>query len=304
MASPRYTFLIANRNTGSVRRFTFVRRTAVLAVMGVVTIPVLVGLGARWSGLAEVESLTTTNESLRIENESYRAATGALATQISTLQGALSQLSEQAQLDPATRQALDKLPAIVKNRAMGGGNATDRAMPSLTTAAGAASSTFGILRDLLGVMDEKLKSVRSDVAARQALAAATPSIWPLTLGWLSSGFGNRVDPINGNPNDFHAGLDISADKGTPIHATADGTVESAEYNGNYGNSIVLSHGFGISTRFGHMSGFAVKVGQKVKRNQVIGYVGATGRATAPHVHYEILINGQPVNPLKFLARQP
>src|SRR5512144_2012954 len=99
MASPRYTFLIANRNTGSVRRFTFVRRTAVLAVMGVVTIPVLVGLGARWSGLAEVESLTTTNESLRIENESYRAATGALATQISTLQGALSQLSEQAQLD-------------------------------------------------------------------------------------------------------------------------------------------------------------------------------------------------------------
>jgi murein DD-endopeptidase MepM/ murein hydrolase activator NlpD len=173
-------------------------------------------------------------------------------------------------------------------------------MPAINAASG-STGTFGILRDLLGALDERLKSVRSDVEARQSLAAATPSIWPIASGWLASAFGMRPDPITGSP-DFHSGLDISADRGTAVHATADGTVESAAFNGGYGNSVVLDHGFGISTRFGHLSSYAVKVGQKVKRNQVVGYVGSTGRTTGTHVHYEILINGQPVNPLKFLAR--
>ena len=94
----------------------------------------------------------------------------------------------------------------------------------------------------------------------------------------------------------------SADRGTPVWATADGTVESAGYNGNYGNSVLVSHGYGISTRFGHLSRYAVSAGQKVRRGQIIGYVGATGRATSSHLHYEILINGQPINPLRLLAR--
>ena len=118
-----------------------------------------------------------------------------------------------------------------------------------------------------------------------------PYHWPV-IGWFTSGYGTRKDPFNGSP-DFHAGLDISADRGTPVWATADGTVESAGYNGNYGNSVLVTHGYGISTRFGHLSRYAVSAGQKVRRGQVIGYVGATGRATSSHLHYEILINGQP-----------
>ena len=108
------------------------------------------------------------------------------------------------------------------------------------------------------------------------------------------------DPFTGEP-DFHPGLDISADRGTPVRATADGTVESAGYNGNYGNSIVVDHGFGIATRFGHLSQLQrCAPGQQVKRGEVIGYVGSTGRATSPHLHYEILLNGQPINPLRLL----
>jgi len=153
---------------------------------------------------------------------------------------------------------------------------------------------------VLGVLEGSLASVKTKVESQQALARATPSIWPIA-GWLSSGFGNRADPFTGQP-DFHAGLDISADKGTPVRATADGVVELAAYNGNYGNCIMISHGFGIGTRFGHLSGYAVGVGQKVKRGDVIGYVGATGRATSSHLHYEILLNGSPINPLRLLAR--
>ncbi len=298
MRSPRYTILIANRNTGVVRRFTFVRRALIVGVLAVVAVPALVGIGARISAQTELEALRTANGNLRVENESYRAATGELADQISSLQSALTELTDQADIDPATRRAIERLPQVIRSRAMGGGT-TDLTTTQVAEAA-SPDGTFSILRDLLGVLDERLKSVRSGVEARQALASATPSIWPIA-GWLSSGFGNRTDPFTGGP-DFHPGIDISADKGTPIHATADGVVEMASYNGNYGNCVMVSHGFGISTRFGHLSRFAVHVGQHVKRGDILGYVGATGRATSSHLHYEILLNGQPINPLRLLAR--
>jgi murein DD-endopeptidase MepM/ murein hydrolase activator NlpD len=299
MRSPRYTILIANRKTGAVRRLTVARRVAFVVAMALWTVPILVGLGAKWAGRGEVESLRLANDNLRIENESYRTATGELATQISSLQTAITQLGDQSNLDPAVRAAIDKLPAVIRSRAMGG------ALPSGTPIASAPSDspsrTFGILHDLLDGLGAKIDTVRKGVETRQALAAATPSIWPLVSGWLTSSFGSRADPITGEP-EAHSGLDISADRGTPVHATADGTVESAGYDGGYGNCILIDHGFGIGTRYGHLSGYAISVGQTVKRGQVIGYVGSTGHTTGPHLHYEILLNGEPVNPLRLLAR--
>jgi murein DD-endopeptidase MepM/ murein hydrolase activator NlpD len=296
MRSPRYTVLIANRHSGSVRRFSFVRLPAVLAVVAVVTVPTLVGLGAHWARKAEVEWLRTSNETLRIENENYRGMTGELATQVSSLQSAIDDLSKQAELDPATRQAMDRLPASIRSRAMGG----DISGTPLPSTHESPESTFGVLKDLLGVLEDRLTTVRKGVEGRQALAAAAPSLWPLSSGWLTSNFGSRRDPLTGEA-DFHAGLDISADRGTPVHATADGTVQLAAYDGNYGNCIEIAHGYGIATRFGHLSGYAVRAGQRIKRGDIIGYVGATGRTTGPHLHYEILLNGQPINPLKFLG---
>jgi murein DD-endopeptidase MepM/ murein hydrolase activator NlpD len=149
------------------------------------------------------------------------------------------------------------------------------------------------------VLEGRLNSVRRGVEKRQALAAATPSIWPVP-GWLSSNYGTRRDPFTGE-NDFHPGLDISADYGQPVHATADGAIASAGVNGSYGNLGVIDHGYGITTRYGHLSRFAVSSGQAIHRGDVIGYVGSTGRSTSSHLHYEILVNGQLTNPMKLLA---
>lgn len=297
MRSPRYTILIANRKTGLVRRLSLARRTAVLVVSGAALVPLLIGLGASNADPVELEALRLANESLRIENESYRVATGELADQISSLQGAITQLGTQAELDPAARQALEQLPAVIRSRAAGGG-ASASAATVLPTAS--PDTTFGVLKGLLGAIESRLASVKTNVESQQALARSTPSIWPLA-GWLSSSYGNRRDPFTGGA-DFHPGLDIAADKGTPVRATADGTVQSAAYNGNYGNAVLVEHGYGISTRFGHLSAFAVRPGQQVRRGDVVGYVGATGRATSPHLHYEILLNGRQINPLRLLAK--
>lgn len=297
MTSPRYTILIANRHTGAVRRFTLVRRPVLVGLVVLITLPTLVGVGALLANRAELEWLRSSNQSLTTENDSYRAATGELTEQISALQTAITDLSQQAEIDPAARQAIERLPAVIKARAMGGGAAAF-AKPS---PAGAESpeDTFGLLKDLLGVLETRLTTVRKGVEGRQALAAATPDVWPL-MGWLTSNFGMRRDPMDGSP-DFHSGLDISADRGTPVQATADGTVQLAGFNGNYGNCIEIAHGFGIGTRYGHLSRSVVGVGAHVSRGDIIGYVGATGRTTGPHLHYEILLNGQPINPLKFLG---
>jgi murein DD-endopeptidase MepM/ murein hydrolase activator NlpD len=145
----------------------------------------------------------------------------------------------------------------------------------------------------------RLDTVRDSVERRHALAAATPSIWPVA-GWLSSSYGTRKDPFT-RGSDFHPGLDISADYGVPVLATGDATVASAGPNGAYGNMVTLDHGFGIVTKYGHMSRLAVGPTQLVRRGDVIGYVGSTGRSTGAHLHYEIWMNGRLTNPMPLLA---
>ena len=121
-----------------------------------------------------------------------------------------------------------------------------------------------------------------------------PSIWP-AAGFVSSPYGLRFDGT-----EFHQGIDIAADMGAPIVATADGVVTAAGWNGGYGNMVDVDHGGGIVTRYGHASALAVTVGQQVRRGEVIAYVGSTGRSTGPHVHYEVRVDGQPVNPAGYL----
>ncbi|HEV2280109.1 MAG TPA: M23 family metallopeptidase, partial [Acidobacteriaceae bacterium] len=131
-----------------------------------------------------------------------------------------------------------------------------------------------------------------------ASIAGAPALWPVT-GPITSSFGQREDPFNGE-GAFHSGVDISATFGTPVRATADGIVASAGNESGYGREILLDHGNGIETLYGHLSGFAVTVGQQVTQGQVIGYVGMSGRATGPHLHYEVRIHRTPVNPHRYL----
>ena len=301
MRARRYTVLIADRSSGVVRRVTISLRPVLAAVAGVLMLPVLIGLGAKWSARAETEEVRSVNAILQEENGSYRAATGALTTQIQSLEGVINDLGARATLDPAQARAMQKLPAVVKARAAGGSQTTSALVATvLPTALTSPDDTFGVLRDLLGGLESRLRNVRKEVERREALAAATPSLWP-AHGWLTGTFGGRSDPFTGETG-FHQGIDISTDKGQPVYATADGKVDLAAYSGDYGNLIVLQHGFGLATRYGHLSGFAVQTDQAIKRGQVIGYVGATGRATGAHLHYEILANGQLLNPLQLLTQ--
>lgn len=141
---------------------------------------------------------------------------------------------------------------------------------------------------------ELLLSMREN---RERLAVM-PSIWPVE-GFVSSGFGSRPSPFTGRLQ-THKGLDIAARMGTPIHAPGRGIVTAAGTDGAYGISVDLNHGGGITTKYGHMSKLAVKPGQSVERGDVIGYVGRTGRATGPHLHYEVRLNGVPTNPYAYL----
>jgi murein DD-endopeptidase MepM/ murein hydrolase activator NlpD len=128
--------------------------------------------------------------------------------------------------------------------------------------------------------------------------ADAPSLWPVE-GRVGSSFGERQDPINGE-GAFHSGLDIDAPSGTPVRAAADGNVTDASMNAGYGREIIINHGHDVQTLYGHLSAMAVVPSQHVIRGQVIGYVGQSGRATGPHLHYEVRVHNVPVNPHKYL----
>lgn len=297
MLSRRYTIVLADRTTGVVRRFTISLKPALILVLSIVTLPILIGTGAALKARYEVASIFATNTTLEFENANYRAATEQLAGQIMALQTAMSDVGAKAALDPSLQNSMDKLPAVVKSRAMGGPTAA-AALTSMAPGLTSPENTFALLKDLLQGLESRLQTVRSDVDKRNQLAAATPSIWP-THGWLSSSMGNRADPLTGE-RDFHPGLDISADKGDPVYATADGQVTHATSAGNYGNLVIVDHGYGLETRYGHLSAFKITHGQKVRRGDLLGLVGSTGRTTGPHLHYEVRANGRILNPLQLL----
>ena len=303
MSSKRFTLIFADRATGVVRRLSFTARATLLVTTVALLGPVVFVLGARWSASVETAHLRASIRLLEMENESYRAATGELTTQISSLQAVVSELGERAKVDPAAAAAMAKLPPVVRNRALGGSTPVARETTrSLLNALTAPESTFGVLRELLGSREDRLNLVRTDVERQEALANATPSIWPV-VGWLTDSYGTRSDPFTGSAA-FHEGLDISADKGDPVYATADGRVTTAGWSGDYGNLVVLAHEFGMTTRYAHLSGVSVKPGAQVRRGDLIGYVGMTGRATAPHLHYEVRAGDRAMNPLALLTRTP
>jgi len=147
-------------------------------------------------------------------------------------------------------------------------------------------------------VEKTLKYVESHINEQKAKLAATPALWP-TRGYLTDSFGMRTNPITGK-RQFHAGQDIATQLGNKIIATADGYVILTDYTPVYGNLIHIDHSHGFATRYGHLASFNVKEGDRVKRGQVIGYVGNTGRSTAPHLHYEVIYMGKNVNPMNYI----
>lgn len=290
MLRKRYSLIIANRATGSTHRFALGIGLGA-ALLALLVLPVSLLVYVDWGTSLAVTRLRIQNIRLELENAQYREVAGDLSEEMVLLDAAMNKLSGRVNMDPALLRSMSQLPDSVQVGA-----------PQTSADAAIQVEAMETIRGLLETLNARLAFVRRGVAYREALAAATPVIRPAD-GWISGTYGYRTDPFTGERN-FHPALDISSQRGQPVYATATGRVFSAARTGAYGNLVEIDHGFGLVTRYGHLSEFAVTVGDTVQRSSVIGYVGATGRATGHHVHYEILLSGRTLNPMQLLTKPP
>ncbi|MCB9764878.1 MAG: M23 family metallopeptidase [Alphaproteobacteria bacterium] len=177
------------------------------------------------------------------------------------------------------------------------GPAPEELRPAEAWAVSVEARTEDFLRRL-NHLEPRLGLLAEDVEDMLSLTAAFPSFWPVD-GVLTSGFGYRRSPIN-NRRKFHSGIDISAPRGTRVHAASAGVVTMAQYNSGYGRMITIDHGYGVETRYAHNSSLFVKEGDWVDRGQIIATVGTTGQTTGPHLHFELTVDGQAIDPLEYL----
>jgi murein DD-endopeptidase MepM/ murein hydrolase activator NlpD len=290
MGNEFYTFIVVPHAKARFRKFQVSVRLTRWLLSGVSLALVLVGgLALHYARVtAEVRQLReikAQNEALLTKNREYQAGTQALQGRVEMLQGIVSKLGVMAGLE---RTLPD--PQV---GGVGGVTGPETKAPSQDLSASLESVDRSV-----SDLTEKSRELERFYMDQSVLLASTPSIWPVR-GYLSATFGSRIDPFTGSP-DFHPGIDISAPTGTRIISPADGVVLSAGEKGGYGNAIVVDHQYGVVTRYGHLSGFAVKPGQRIKRGDVLGYVGQTGRSTAPHVHYEVWVRDQAQNPIHFI----
>lgn len=300
MLSTRYSIIVANRRTGVVRRLTLSLRSVVTAAIVCGVVPALLSVGASRKASWQRAALESEIAELRGENATIRSATGALTAQISSLQKVVDDIS---QLSPTAteRTAMARLPRTLQQQALGGLSPAAARMAVAGPSVG--PDAMGVVRQMLTALEAGLETARPRLERRAALARATPSIWP-ALGALTSGFGGRRDPFTAAAS-MHPGLDLHLEHGAPVHVTADGVVLDARHHPEYGNIVIVSHGFGIETRYAHLSQLLVRPGTSVTRGQVVGQAGSTGRSTGTHLHYEIWIDGRAVNPLQYLvSRDP
>jgi len=242
---------------------------------------------------------------LRTENEDLKVQLRTLGQQMETIQNQFNRVSE---LDHKIRLATGL--EITQSSMMGaGGPETDGSLamslllpPDEASQVRKIASKLSQLDVVLQNQELSLEELDSYFEDNESMITATPSIWPVR-GMVTSEFGIRESLFHTGGSSLHTGLDIAAPTGTLIRAGADGVVTYAAWESGYGNLVVISHGYGLATKYGHCAGIMVKEGQAVKRGQVIATVGATGQATGPHVHYEVLVHGVPVNPRKYIFEQ-
>src|SRR5262245_8096984 len=232
----------------------------------------------------ELRRLRAENQALTQKTREYEQNVGKLQSRVVSLQRMVDKLGVMAGLDPAPETA---------HAGIGGAASDESTAPSLDPGFAVRSMDRNV--EDLALRSEKLESFYKD---QKIMLASTPSIWPVR-GYLSSKFGNRLDPFTSQP-DFHSGIDISTPIGTMVVAPADGVVVTCAEKGAYGNSIIIDHGHGMVTRYGHLAGYSVRPGQRVKRGDAIGHVGNTGRSQAPHLHYEVWVRDQAQNPIHFI----
>lgn len=233
----------------------------------------------------ELTKLRRENKDLQSANEQFSKSVESLRTQLRTVEDHTRKLAIIANIDSTLDEGSRGGVGGVRQNDDRGNNPYNDDIEKM-------NYRSGKLQKELSILEQKF-------TAQNQLLSSTPSTAPVR-GILTDGFGGRSDPFTGEPG-THNAVDISSAVGQPVRAPADGIVIKAEWANGYGNVIYLMHPFsGYSTRFGHLSSFAKKPGDRVRRGDIIGYVGSTGRSTGPHLHYEVRLNNQPVNPLEYI----
>ena len=276
-----YTFLFAPTPTSRTKKLTIPR----YLVRGGIAVSLLLVVGAIYGAvrLMNVESLNLKYQSAKVENDKLKRDNDVYKNSYSKLKGQISFIEDMSK-DLARQANMEGVSEIDQKVGSGG--------PETVTALDKAADQLEQQVRLIG------DRLRSDHLRLTSIPAGFP-----VDGYITDGFGMRRNPLGGGSHEFHDGIDLAVDFGTPVGATADGLVVWAAPYSGYGNLVAVFHSNGITTRYGHLSRITVEPGQRIKRGEQIGYAGSTGRSTGPHVHYEIRLNDQPIDPSKYGRRQ-
>ena len=271
-----YAFIIAHspRSTSIIRRICVERRSLRLLALLIIVFFICSIYG--FYGIAQQGShlrIEVENQRLRAENEKQRRELNDLNNRVEAVEDTSRKLAEKSGV-------VNEQPVLP----------------------GTGGPALPLDAQSLAALEGKMKQLERNMKAYEGILRErgyTPSIWPV-VGKLESAFGGRRNPFGGSSYEFHSGQDIDAQTGDPVVAGASGNVSFAGWQNGYGQLVVIDHGGGLTTRYGHLSHIDVSQAQTIARGQFIGRVGSTGRSTGPHLHYEIRINDEPVNPLQYL----
>jgi len=300
MASKKSTILFLSRRSNKVRKITVSRK--VISTFVFLIFMIIFGISWLINDYQKIKIQIPELNYLKNENRIQKIQIIALSKKINTINQDMARLREferklrvMTNLQPSNEQ--DQLLAI------GGSNIStlksDYQLEEVNK--GLIHQMHKSLEDLdtkTAIASISQTELNNFLKEQKSILTRTPSIRP-TDGWYTSRFGYRNSPFT-NQKEFHKGLDIATRIGTSIITPADGLVIRVGREGNFGKMITINHGYHLKTRYGHLSKFRIKKGQYVKRGQIIGEVGNTGRCTGPHLHYEVLLNGVPVNPLNYI----
>jgi Peptidase family M23 len=289
MKPEAYTFFVASSRKGSFRKVTLpgyvLHLVVVLAIVGGVTVLAAVGSYTRmlWK-VGNYNTLRRQQDTLKHNYEKLQSSVKDTNERMNSLQSL------------ATEVAMTYGFMRFRQNPFGVGETPTIADNGFEQ----SIEQFNFLQRNVGAAALPPGNIQLISSASMADLTSTPSLWPV-IGHLTGTFGERMDPFSGE-GAFHTGVDISSQYGDGVRVSADGIVIEADERAGYGRLVVIDHGFGVTTYYGHLSSFAVYVGQQVRRGDTIGNVGVSGRSTGPHVHYEVRINGAPVNPMRYLRQ--
>lgn len=294
-----FTVIVVSDHSQAIRKFRVPRRwlrNSIYAGAGVLLVSLLT-IGHYFALLGAASE----NAVLKEDNAQLRSQILLVQEKVAHISATLDRVER---FDAKLRTAVTQLQDPERNLAIGPvGNADqDAAIPGPAPAAEASLSALpGRLSSLeteASRQEQSLRELQEYFDDQRSLLASTPSIWP-TRGWVTSDFGTRLDPYSAERK-MHQGMDIATPHGQPVATPSDGTVVFIGTEGGYGKVLVVDHGYGVKTRYGHLSEIHVRLGQRVNRGDKVASVGNTGRSTGPHLHYEVRVNGISENPRKFI----